>query len=95
MGPDLCCCRATDPEMALSSLVGQVISVDSGGSKGCSHQTVPHHLPVPPLFIAHKTLSFFLSNLATTSCSLWWHPPRPCCLSSRGGLFRALHPASP
>ena len=95
MGPDPCGCRATDPEMALSSLVGRVISVDSGGSKGSSHQTVPHHLPVPPLFIAHKTLSFFLSNL-TTTYSLIVVAPTPSMLhvSTRGPL-QGLTPCQP
>lgn len=95
MGPDLCCCRATDPEMAPSSLVGRVISVDSGGSKGSSHQTVPHHLRVPPLFIAHKTLSFFLSNLATTY-SLTVVAPTPSMLPVfTPGPLQGLTPCQP
>lgn len=40
--PDLCCCRTTDPDMALGGRMGQGNSVASRDSISCFHQAVPH-----------------------------------------------------
>jgi hypothetical protein len=67
-----CCCRATHPDMALSSSPGQDFTMASGGSAGYSHPLFLSILqsPVPPLFIKLKPLCFLFSPVSPThTCS--------------------------
>lgn len=66
--PDLCCCIAMNPDMALSGRTGQDLIMASSGRTGYSHQAVPLSA-LTSLHIAQALPLLFPSHLFTTYCT--------------------------
>lgn len=64
---DPCCCRAMDPDLALSSSMGLDITMPSGGSTASSHQAVPATLTC--LLMSSARPGLWVSTLFL---NVWW-----------------------